>query len=68
MRFQFIAKHLRDFGVARLGSALDVSRSGFYAWWDRPTSARAREDGRLRVLIRGLHKKSRSTYGVPRMQ
>jgi len=68
MRFQFIAEHLRDFCVARLCSALDVSRSGFYAWRDRPTSARDREDGRFRVLIRGIHKRSRSTYGVPRVQ
>jgi putative transposase len=67
MRFRFISQHLREFGVARLCAVMEVSRSGFYAWRRRSTSARKREDGRLQVLIRGIHKKSRGTYGVPRV-
>ena len=46
---------------------LRVSRSGYYAWVERPQSRRARENRRLLVLIRIAHKKSRKTYGSPRV-
>ena len=46
---------------------LEVSRSGFYAWFGRNESSRAREDLRLTVLIREEHEKSRATYGAPRI-
>ena len=48
--------------------ALEVSRSGYYAWRDRPPSARAREDERLGVAIRAAHAASRQTYGTRRVQ
>ena len=48
--------------------ALEVSRSGYYAWRDRPPSARAREDERLGVAIRAAHAASRQTYGSRRVQ
>jgi putative transposase len=44
---------------------LKVSRSGFYAWEDRPLSARAREDIALTVLIHGIHRRSTGVYGAP---
>ncbi|CAN5897020.1 hypothetical protein BH20PSE1_BH20PSE1_08330 [soil metagenome] len=44
---------------------LKVSRSGFYAWEDRPLSARAREDIALTALIHGIHRHSRGVYGAP---
>lgn len=46
---------------------LQVSPSGFYAWRDRPPSARARRDERLRGLIRASHEGSRCRYGSPRV-
>jgi transposase InsO family protein len=48
--------------------ALNVSRSGYYAWLRRPLSRRAREDGVLLVAIRDAHKRSHCTYGSPRVQ
>ena len=45
-----------------------MSRSGFYAWRDRPPSARAQRDAQLRVLIRASHEGSRCRYGRPRIQ
>lgn len=50
-----------------MSSALEVSRSGFYAWLGRGESRRAREDFRLTVLIREEHARSRGTYGAPRI-
>jgi hypothetical protein len=44
---------------------LRVLQSGFYAWEDRPLSARAREDIGLTALIHGIHRRSRGAYGAP---
>lgn len=44
-----------------------VSRSGFYAWLDRPPSNRDRENNRLAGLIRQSWEASGRTYGAPRV-
>lgn len=46
---------------------LGVSTSGYYDWWDRPESARSRENQRLTAQIRCFHQASRGTYGSPRI-
>jgi len=46
---------------------LRVSRSGFYAWQVRPTSARGLADEVLLEQIRTFHAGSRATYGSPRI-
>lgn len=48
-------------------SALNVSRSGFYASERRGMSRRARENARLVEQIRAVHVRSRATYGSPRI-
>lgn len=47
--------------------ALKVSRSGYYAWRRRPTSARARRRDHLGSAIREVHSRSRRSYGSPRV-
>ena len=44
---------------------LGISRSGYYAWLERPMCARKREDLRLTGVIASIHRKSRETYGAP---
>ena len=44
---------------------LSVSPSGYYAWRDRPVSARAREDLGLTALIHTIHRRSKGAYGAP---
>ena len=44
-----------------------VSRSGYYAWQQRPASARTVADAALTETIRQIHAASRQTYGAPRI-
>ena len=53
--------------VATMCRVLDVSSSGYYAWRERPPSARARRDEELTERIRAIHERSRGTYGAPRV-
>jgi len=53
--------------VALLCRILAVSRSGYYAWRERPVSARTQGNRVLTEQIRTIHERSRSTYGAPRI-
>jgi putative transposase len=44
---------------------MGVSRSGFYAWRNRPVSARAVADTALSSRIAAIHAASRGSYGAP---
>lgn len=46
---------------------LQVSRSGYYAWIDRPQSARSERRAELTDRIRQVHQASFGTYGSPRV-
>jgi putative transposase len=46
---------------------VEVSRSGFYDWKDRPPSERALENAQLVEQIRAAHAKGRGVYGSPRV-
>jgi transposase InsO family protein len=46
---------------------LRVTRSGFYAWQQRPESTHARDDRRLKVLVRVSFEESKHRYGSPRI-
>jgi len=59
--------HQAFYPVTTMCRVLEVSTSGYYAWRKRETSKRAREDAALLERIRASHKKSRGTYGAPRI-
>jgi len=63
VKYEFIREHRARFPVARLCQALEVSRSGFHAWLERPASAHAQTDQRLLVDIRRVHLEHRQAYG-----
>jgi transposase InsO family protein len=64
MRYQFIRDHQQAHRLARLCAALEVSRSGYYAWQRRPESRRQRADQQLLAAIQSLHARTRARYGA----
>jgi putative transposase len=67
MRFTFIAAKKAEHTVTILCRCLRVTRSGFYAWQRRPESTHARDDRRLKVLVRTSFEESKHRYGSPRV-
>ncbi len=67
MRFGFVAKHRGIWPVTVMCGALGVSRSGFYAWRQRPPSRRAQTDARLVVAVRTSFVDRDRTYGARRI-
>ena len=68
MIFRFIRDHAEQFSVGKMCRVLGVSRSGYYAWRQRPPSRRKQANERLLVEIQAIHaKKNHDTYGSPRV-
>ena len=67
MCFRLIDAKRAQHPVSLLCSVLGVSRAGYYAWKDRPASARAHRDGELLEAIAAIHGESKATYGWPRI-
>jgi transposase InsO family protein len=57
-----------EYPVEFLCRVFDVSRSGFYAAFDRQPSQRTQDDERLKVAIKAAHVQTRETYGPLRLQ
>jgi putative transposase len=53
--------------IETMARMMGVSRSGFYAWRERPASARDIADAALSERIRSIHAFSRGSYGAPRV-
>ena len=68
MKFAFIEEHLvAEFPVDVSCDVLGVSRSGYYAWLQRPPSVRAQRREELAVKIAAVHERNRRVYGSPRV-
>jgi transposase InsO family protein len=67
MTFRFIEEHRDRWPVRLLCATLAVSPAGYYAWRDRPASARQRRRDRLLVEIRAVHAEVQARYGSPRI-
>ena len=68
MKYTFISAHAEEFQVKQMCRMLMVKRSGYYAWRKRKPSTRSQSNQDLLVLIEVEHRKSRNTYGSPRLQ
>jgi transposase InsO family protein len=67
VKYQLVDAEKAQYPIQVLCAALDLSRSGFYAWRKRPASARAKSDDQLAVEIAATHAKSQKRYGSPRV-
>jgi transposase InsO family protein len=67
VRFDWVHRHRRQFEVKLMCHLLQVSRSGYYAWVDRPPSQRAVRQAELTEQVRQVHAESFGTYGSPRI-
>lgn len=67
MKFQFIEEHRNEFAINRMCQALGISRSGYYAWRERPVSQREMANQALLQQIKAVHAESEETYGSPRI-
>lgn len=68
MRFLAIEALACRYPIAPLCRLLRVSRSGFYAWRQRPPSAREMENRRLSQKIRTIHHEVNGIYGHRRIK
>ena len=67
MKLVFIAAEKALYPVRLLCSLLEVSRSGYYAWVDRPAAPKTIADAQLVVEIRAALVRGRGAYGSPRI-
>ncbi len=67
MTFRFIHQHRTRWPVTALCDALAVSPAGYYAWRQRPVSARRQRQDALTAHIRAVHAQVRGRYGSPRV-
>lgn len=67
MRFAFIATEKACYPVALMCRVLQVSRSGYYAWSQRPPAPRTLQDQTLALAVAAIHAESRGRYGSPRV-
>src|SRR6516162_1866411 len=68
LRFAFMEGHEGEWPVSVLCAVLEVSRSGYYAWRERPESVRRVRQRELVAEMRVIHgEKHKGNYGSPRM-
>ena len=67
MKFAWIQTEKAAYPLSKLCRWLEVTPSGFYAWSQRPESTHARDDRRLKVLVRASFEESKQRYGSPRI-
>ena len=67
MKFAWIQTKKVHSPLTKLCRWLDVTPSGFYAWRVRPESTHARNDRRLKMLVRASFEESKHRYGSPRV-
>jgi len=67
MSFRFIQDHRDAYPVRLMCAVLAVSAAGYYAWRERPASARTTTNASLLAAIRQVHQDSAGRYGSPRV-
>lgn len=69
MKYQFIEDHRAVWPAAIQCRVLAVSRSGYYAWRNRPVSEASKRREELTSQLQAIHaRKYHDVYGAPRLQ
>ncbi len=64
MKYAFIRRQGKQHALGTLCRLLQVSRSGYHEWLDRPDSARDQADRHFLQAIRQVHVEHREAYGA----
>ncbi len=67
MKYNFIHSYRSTFRIQKMCLILQVSRSGYYGWIDRPESKWSLENRVLLRAIKAIHAESKEIYGSPRI-
>jgi putative transposase len=67
VKFVFIAAEKALYPVRMLCALLEVSRSGYYAWVDRPAAPKTISDAQLVLEIKAAMARGHGAYGSPRV-
>ena len=68
MKYEMVLKMNQECIEVQMScETLQISRSGYYAWKDRPEAERTKENRILTQKMCELHEVSRGTYGAPRL-
>ena len=67
MKYIFIEKHRSLFAVEKMCRALKISKSGYYAWRDKPKSMRDLANEKLDHHIRTIYEQNKGRCGSPRI-
>src|SRR5262249_44344364 len=65
--FEFVGANQAVHRIATMCRVLGVSPGGYYARLKRPPATRARTDAELNARIAEINRRSRETYGAPRV-
>ena len=60
--------HQGEFSIDTMCTVFGVKRAAYYAWRDRPESARVAEDRELGDLVEQIHTENKRRYGAPRIE
>ncbi len=67
MKYEFIESYADEYPIALMCRALDVSRGGYYKWFERSPSERAKRRERFEQLIMRTYAEYRARYGAIRI-
>jgi putative transposase len=68
VKYAWIKHHVTEFSVKTMCQFMNVSRSAYYAWLERPQTAIEKDDAELIEIIKTLFQKGRKNYGTRRLK
>jgi putative transposase len=67
MKYVFMKEHRSEYEIQKMAQALQISRSGYYAWVNWVETPKKRDDRRLVEQIKAIYHRSKKIYGSPRI-